>query len=166
MVAVKTIFLGHLIWEHFYAVSDLRGPSMLPTFEVMGDSAIVDKWYRRGRGIQVGDIVSFDSVVEPGEKVLKRVLGLEGDYVLSNTPGGDSDTMIQVSLNCPILENMSDLLQVPQGHCWVVGDNLPASRDSRMFGPLPMALINGKITYRLFPFFERGRIENMMLPVS
>jgi inner membrane protease subunit 1 len=35
--------------------------------------------------------------------------------------------------------------QVPQGHCWVCGDNLPASRDSRIYGPLPMALIRGKV---------------------
>lgn len=40
-------------------------------------------------------------------------------------------------------------LQVPEGHCWVVGDDLPHSRDSRMFGPLPMALIAGKPIMRI-----------------
>lgn len=76
---------------------------MLPTFEVIGDSVILSRYYRRGRGIKVGDIVSFDSVVEPGESVIKRVLGLPGDYVLRDTPG-TTDTMIQVRQS-PILGN-------------------------------------------------------------
>lgn len=94
---VKVFFLAHLIWDHFYAFSPLEGPSMLPTFEILGDVIIVDRRYRRGRGIKVGDLVSFDSVVHPGEKALKRVLGMEGDYVLRDTPESGSDVMIQVS---------------------------------------------------------------------
>jgi inner membrane protease subunit 1 len=93
---IKAFFLAHLFWDHFYEFSPTQGPSMLPTLEVLGDSIIVDKWYRRGRGIQVGDVVTFESVVGPGEKVLKRVLGIEGDYVLRDTPGSGSDVMIQV----------------------------------------------------------------------
>ena len=52
---------------------------MLPTLEVLGDIVLIDKRYRRGRGVVVGDVVSFDSVVQPGERVIKRVVGLEGD---------------------------------------------------------------------------------------
>jgi mitochondrial inner membrane protease subunit 1 len=95
---LKGFFLVHLIWDHFYAYSPLLGPSMLPNFEVMGDTVIVDRWYRRGRGIKVGDVVTFDSVVHPGEKVMKRILGMEGDYVLSHTPESGSDAMIQVRI--------------------------------------------------------------------
>lgn len=80
---------------------------MLPTFEVTGDSALISRYYRRGRGIVVGDIIAFDSVVEPGEKVVKRVIGLPGDYVLRQTPNarlpgmieGD-EPMLQASLLC------------------------------------------------------------------
>jgi len=98
----------------------------------------------------VGDIVSFDSVIEPDERVIKRVLGLEGDYVMIHTPGSGSSSMIQI----------------PQGHCWVVGDNLPASRDSRTFGPMPMALITGKIIAKVTPFSERRWIVNNLQPVE
>jgi inner membrane protease subunit 1 len=73
---------------------------MLPTFEVIYDGIIISAWYRRGRGIQVGDIVQFDSVVKPGEKVIKRVIGLEGDYVMRDTPGSGSDQMFQVRYIC------------------------------------------------------------------
>ena len=68
---------------------------MLPTFEVTGDSVIISRYYRRGRKVKVGDVVQFDSVVEPGEGVIKRVLGLQGDYVMRDAPGS-TDSMIQV----------------------------------------------------------------------
>jgi inner membrane protease subunit 1 len=94
--ALKTIFLAHLIWQYGYSWAPVGGASMLPTLEVLGDSVLISRSYRRGRGIKVGDVVSFDSVVEPGETVIKRVIGLEGDYVLRDTPG-TTDSMIQVS---------------------------------------------------------------------
>lgn len=70
---------------------------MMPTFEMLGDWVIASKYYRRGRGVEVGDVVTFRSVTEPGERVIKRVIGLEGDYVLRDTPGSGSDMMVQVS---------------------------------------------------------------------
>jgi inner membrane protease subunit 1 len=68
---------------------------MLPTLSVTDDVVIISRLYRRGKDIKVGDVVSFDGVVEPG-RVIKRVLGMPGDYVLRDTPG-QSDAMIQVS---------------------------------------------------------------------
>jgi inner membrane protease subunit 1 len=141
---------------------------MLPTFDVVGDQVLLSKHYRRGRDIQVGDIVSFDSVVDPRVRVIKRVLGLEGDYVLRDTPEKNDD-MIQVSL-CFIcnrkVKKGANTTQVPEGHCWVVGDNLEYSRDSRHFGPMPMALIRGKVVAKVFPWKERRWIENDIQPVD
>jgi len=34
--------------------------------------------------------------------------------------------------------------QVPPGHIWLEGDNLIVSRDSREYGPLPLALVRGR----------------------
>lgn len=130
---------------------------MLPTFEVAGDWVLESKYHRRGRDIAVGDIVSFNSVVEPGERVIKRVIGLQGDYVLRDTPGA------RLPGSRPGEESM---LQVPPGHCWVVGDNMPDSRDSRIFGPMPMALIRGKIIAKVFPWSERRWIENGLVRVE
>jgi inner membrane protease subunit 1 len=95
--ALKTILLTHVIWHYGYSWNPVGGASMLPTFEVVGDSVIISRFYRRGRGIKVGDVVSFHSVVEPGESVIKRVVGLEGDYVLRDTPG-TTESMLQVRL--------------------------------------------------------------------
>lgn len=59
---------------------------MLPTMAVKGDRVYVDKLYRRGRGIQVGDVVDFKHPLHPGEGAIKRVLGMPGDFVLRDTP--------------------------------------------------------------------------------
>ena len=93
---IKTCFVFHLIQEFGYTAVPTMGASMLPTFEVIGDSVLISKSYRRGKGIKVGDVVQFDPVHEPGAGVIKRVLGLEGDYVLRNSPGSRFDDMIQV----------------------------------------------------------------------
>jgi inner membrane protease subunit 1 len=97
LVAIQTFFAFHLFTEFGYTLIPVRGASMLPTFEVTGDILLVSKTYRRGRGIQVGDVVQFDAVQEPGVGMVKRVLGMEGDYVLRNSPGARFDDMIQVS---------------------------------------------------------------------
>ena len=53
-------------------------------------------------------------------------------------------------------------MQVPEGHCWLLGDNLSASRDSRTYGPLPLALIKGKVTAKIWPLSEIGRMRNTL----
>ncbi|KAF7862682.1 hypothetical protein EAF04_007555 [Stromatinia cepivora] len=121
---------------------------MLPTISVSDEWFLIDRSRRRGRHVKVGDIVSFDSVVEPGEKAFKRVLGVEGDCVMMGTPGTGDTKMIRI----------------PQGHCWLVGDNLEWSRDSRLFGPVPMALIKGKIIARVLPWSDRKWFENELQP--
>ena len=52
---------------------------------------------------------------------------------------------------------------MPQGHCWVVGDNLSVSRDSRDYGPVPIGLVTGKVLATLWPF---EWIENGMNKVT
>ncbi|CAL3966657.1 hypothetical protein PZA11_003240 [Diplocarpon coronariae] len=147
--AVKTIFFTHLYVQYGPFPSGTYGASMLPTLEVIGDFVLIDKRFRRGRGVLVGDVVCFDSVVETGGRVIKRVVGLGGDYVMLDTP-----------------ETTDRMIQVPEGHCWVVGDNMPYSRDSRHYGPVPMALVRGKVIAKAFPWSERKWIGNGLQPVQ
>jgi len=46
------------------------------------------------------------------------------------------------------------MVQVPEGHVWLAGDNLPYTRDSRTYGPLPIGLIKGKIIASSHGWFE------------
>lgn len=68
---------------------------MMPTVNSFGEYFIISKYYRRGRDVKVGDLVSFRHPVLTREEAVKRVIGMEGDFVLMNTPE-KSDAMIQV----------------------------------------------------------------------
>ena len=94
--SIKSILLYHIFTTHIYNIEPTHGASMLPTLEVVGDWVLISKSYRRGRGVKVGDVIAFNSVVDPDERVIKRVLGMEGDLVLRDTPESGSDSMIQV----------------------------------------------------------------------
>lgn len=63
-------------------------------------STFADQWCDR-KGIVVGDVVTFSSVVENGERVIKRIIGLEGDWVGVGTPGQGSGDVLQVCIPSP-----------------------------------------------------------------
>jgi hypothetical protein len=48
-------------------------------------------------------------------------------------------------------DHSGECLVVPKGHVWLEGDNSLCSLDSRDYGPVPMALVNGKVVCRLIP---------------
>eukprot|EP00752_Nemacystus_decipiens_P004268 g3899.t1 len=79
-----------------------------------------------------GSIVVFRNPFDPNERVVKRLIGVDGDWV---RPRG----------------NRHNVLRVPEGCCWVEGDNHGISEDSNQFGPIPLALIEAKATHVLWP---------------
>ncbi|EHA47452.1 hypothetical protein, variant [Pyricularia oryzae 70-15] len=93
---LKTFALFHVFFYNGYSYSATWGPSMLPTFEVVGEAAVINRTYRRGRNIGVGDVVAYDIPVEKKDTGMKRVIGMPGDYVLINSPESGSSEMIQV----------------------------------------------------------------------
>jgi inner membrane protease subunit 1 len=153
------ICLGWHIWsEYFFSFNEAEGISMAPTIYSSGDWLLLSKKYRRGRGVEVGDIVSYKHPIDVGTFGVKRIVGMPGDFVLRDTPE-TSGLMIQVSglySDMNTERELIQVIQVPEGHCWIVGDNLTWSRDSRIFGPLPLALIKAKVIGRLSTF---GKFE-------
>eukprot|EP00871_Galdieria_phlegrea_P000566 jgi/Galph1/150/GphlegSOOS_G4932.1 len=80
------------------------------------------------------------------KKLIKRVVALEGDHIWSRD------------------ENR--LNYIPLGHCWVEGDEGGNSIDSNQFGPIPQALIEGRVQYILWPWKRWGSIPPVRLPSS
>lgn len=98
-IAVFTLaasILFHIEVTYFFTWSATYGISMLPTMSATGNSIIISKFYRRGKGVEIGDCVSFDHPVDQGVQSVKRVVGLEGDWVCRDTPGVGKGMMIQV----------------------------------------------------------------------
>ncbi|KAK0264143.1 hypothetical protein LTS09_001621 [Friedmanniomyces endolithicus] len=141
---LASAILLHIFFEYFFVLELAWGISMLPTIASANDWVLISKLYRRGRNLRVGDVVSFKHPDKMGEYAVKRIVGLPGDFVVEGSPGkGGSGRM----------------MQVPVGHCWVIGDNLTWSRDSRTFGALPLALVTGKVV-RVFSFRHGWRKLN------
>lgn len=134
------VLLWHYFLENFYSVSGSTGVSMLPTMYMSGEWIIISKLHKHGHNVRVGDVVCARHPVFANEWVTKRVIGMPGDFVLTG----------------------KEMKKVPKGHCWIEGDNLEWSRDSREFGPIPLGLVIGKVVWRILPMRRFGKIENLM----
>ena len=95
-LSLKLFFIFHLATEYVGTISVTSGPSMLPTVRVSGDYIFTSKRYARGNGIQFGDLVEYKHPMAPTESVMKRVMGLPGDFVREDGGIGRGDRMIQV----------------------------------------------------------------------
>lgn len=115
-------------WMNFKFV-EVVGPSMEPTF-YEGDRVLVSKAYWLVGDIKTGDIVvASDS---EGVPIIKRVYAKGGEQVdYYTSPEG--------------WKMINGLYVVPDGGYYVVGDNRPESEDSRIFGPLELDQILGKV---------------------
>lgn len=119
----------HFVHSYLFEITETYGESMLPTLNLTGDYACGNKLCQRGRNCQIGDLIIAVKPTNAQQRVCKRITGMPGDTVLVDPSAGDYETYIKV----------------PKGHCWVTGDNLDVSLDSRSYGALPLALIKGKV---------------------
>jgi inner membrane protease subunit 1 len=117
------------------------GPSMLPTMSIVEyvlEEKIRHEWYPQT--LHRGDVVTYLSPINPHHLICKRILGLPGDVVLVDPTTLPDPSRVDASSQ---LDGAH--VKVPKGHVWVQGDNATASRDSRMYGPVPISLIRGRL---------------------
>ena len=115
---------------------------------------LVNKFIYRFTEPERGDIIVFQSVDNPDEDLIKRVVGLPGDtiavrrgkLVLNGEPQKEPFT----NKNLPD-RSFYAKITVPKGHVFVMGDNRGNSADSRVFGPLPKKNIEGEAFLRFWP---------------
>ena len=135
---LQSLAAAYLFREHVGEVTVCVGPSMMPTFNPKGDIALVEHVSVSKRNISVGDVVIAHSMQSPRQVVCKRVLGIEGDRVEYMD---DQSSAVVVVV-------------VPKGHVWLQGDNLENSTDSRRYGPVPYAMLKGRVVCRIYPTFR------------
>ncbi|GAB0090394.1 Mitochondrial inner membrane protease subunit [Sergentomyia squamirostris] len=116
-------------------VARVEGSSMQPVLnpgEIDCDYVFLSRWSVRNLEVNRGDIVSLVSPKNPDQKILKRVLALEGDTV--STMG-----------------YYKPYVTVPEGHFWIEGDNTGNSLDSNIFGPVALGLVTARATCIVWP---------------
>ncbi|XP_053487197.1 mitochondrial inner membrane protease subunit 2 isoform X2 [Ictalurus furcatus] len=102
-------------------VARVEGASMQPSLNPQGalssDVVLLNRWSVRNYEVQRGDIVSVVSPKNPKQKIIKRVIALEGDFIKT-------------------MGYKNRYVRVPDGHLWIEGDHHGHSFDSNTFGPV------------------------------
>lgn len=56
----------------------------------------------------------------------------------------------------------SEIVRIPDGHCWVEGDHAGHSMDSNSFGPVSLGLVTAKATFIVWPPSRWQNIETLL----
>lgn len=124
--ALVALLFALFVRAFLLEVVSIPSASMAPTL-LPGDQVLVNRFLFTGadfgllprRSVERGDIVLFRPPFDPRQEFVKRCVGLAGDW-----EGG---------------------APVPPGTIWVEGDARAVSLDSRRFGAVPMAALEGRI---------------------
>jgi len=144
----------------------VKGESMEPNFSD-GDYLIVDEISYRFKSPERGEVIVFNPPVSKPVRYIKRVIALPGETV--EVKSGkvtiyDNNGSLILNEACYIPQgyNTSGDIRISLGpdEYFVLGDNRPASLDSRRFGSLSMESIVGKVYLRAWPFNSFTRIYN------
>lgn len=134
----------------------VSGASMEPTFHT-GEYLIIDQLSYRLNNPSRGDVIVFRYPMMPSKFFIKRIIGLPGetiriqnDIVSVKEQGAEEFTKIdETYVEIDKYSNFEKTLSNTE--YFVMGDNRPASLDSRSWGPLDEKYIVGKALVRLFP---------------
>lgn len=148
----------HIISKYIVSIGPTSGISMVPTIPHSYTSKpfiLVSKLHRRGRNLKVGDVITYTHPLVPNAAACKRIIGMPGDVVCVMTPGKRDEDLEVEDDGERWASVKEEMFCVPEGHCWLAGDNLEWSRDSRLLGPVPLNLVKGKVMAVVWPWGER-----------
>lgn len=175
-VFVAAIVLALGLIAFVFQSYQVDGPSMQTTLE-NNDRLIVWKvprtWARITGQEYVpnrGDIVIFteNNLAQYGQtdvkQLVKRVIGLPGDRVVvkdgaitiynkANPKGFQPDKVLAYGKAHPLPYTSGDIdITLKSNQMFVCGDNRTNSLDSRMFGPVDLNDVVGRLAFRVYPF--------------
>jgi len=160
------VFPGSILRDTVVQAFKTPSGSMLPTLQI-GDRILVDKltygirnpiwqgYLIRYDKPERGNMVVFVYPVDRSKDFIKRVVGVEGDWVeirnkkvfINGEPIEDPHASFQDTGNSPGGVHLRDNYgprSVPKGHIFVLGDNRDRSNDSRFWGFVPLRDVKGK----------------------
>lgn len=140
LILMLTLAVGSCVWP-----ARFEGISMRPTIDdgnrilITNDVSSIDR----------GDILLFRYPVDPEKSYMKRVIGLPGEslHIDDGTVYIDSQRLEEPyvdSRNNQLKESVP-AVAIPADHYFVMGDNRDNSSDSRAWGTVDKALIEGEL---------------------
>lgn len=160
VAVMASLLIRAYVFQTFYIPSG----SMEPTLQI-GDRILVSKLSVELGTIHRGDILVFRApagvVSQCGDNVtdlVKRVIGLPGETITSkgNTIYVDQHPLTQWWSPAEPLGRPIGTVHVPANEYFMMGDNQPASCDSRYWGDVPHSSIIGKAFLRIWPVGRFG----------
>lgn len=132
------------------------GASMNDTL-LDGDLVFINKFIYYFKDIERFDVVVLRNE-EDKDKIIKRVIGLPNEKITyRNNKLYINNELIETDFT---FKNTNDFeYTTKEGEYFVLGDNRPVSKDSRMLGNFTKKDILGKVNLRIFPFKKIGKIK-------
>lgn len=139
----------------------VSGASMSPNFET-GHYLIVDQLSYNFTEPARGEVIIFRYPNNHKKFFIKRIIGLPNEtielkgqkVIVKNDDHPKGFELKEPYIKKHSSEKLTAVLK--DGEYFVLGDNRPASSDSRVWGVLPEDLIMGRAFLRLFPFNHIG----------
>ncbi|XP_057850448.2 mitochondrial ATP-independent inner membrane protease subunit 2 isoform X2 [Cryptomeria japonica] len=139
----KNVFQGKLTYLHYS-----KGEEMAPTVSSHGGTLLVRRLPTVDpKTVFVGDVVALKDPQNPDNSIVRRLAAVEGEEMLST-------------------DEKEEPFFLEKDQCWVISDNESLSPkdacDSRIFGPVPMSNILGRVIYCLRSSVDHGPIINSL----
>lgn len=123
----------------------VRGASMRPTLED-GERILVERITPSFGALALHDVVVLAPPGLDGERYVKRIVGLPGDVV--EVEAGEIRVGGSTIAYCDADRARRERWLVPPGCCFVLGDAVGRSSDSRDFGPVELSRVIGRVVGR------------------
>lgn len=133
---------GYLVFTQVFLLRQVQGLDMFPAVKD-GDLAIV---YRLQKPFAKNDVITYQT---PDGPRFGRIIALAGDVVTMSDTGtlqvNGTTQSGEILYPTYALEGISYPFRVPEACVFVLGDYRTKASDSRLYGPISMEAVDGKV---------------------
>lgn len=144
----------------------IEGVSMQPNFKT-GEIVVIERLsYLGDKPVKRGDVVAATFPGDPKRtRLIKRVVGLPGEtvtlvngqFTIDNQPLTE---IYDITPGTPPYQELETVL-LKADEYFLVGDNRPGSSDSRLWGPVTRADIQGRASYVIWPLGQVRYVDRI-----
>ncbi len=150
-ILVTALILTLLIRTFLFTTFLVEGDSMAQTLQD-GDRVLVNRFIYHLRQPEREEMIVFGLRENEAETLVKRIVATAGELIEMK------DGVVHIN-GVPTPEQyvthrdweVFPPVKVPPGAVFVMGDNRPRSSDSRIFGPVPLDQIQGRVLLVFWP---------------